>query len=707
MDVNKESYLAYVRRVLDHFNQDFPNRVVEEFGPLGAFKPYVGGNMLHLAFSEAMVYKLTGDVSYAEKAREVWKLYGTSFPDAKANKYAVGSFMSNMGLICYSILRDGGFLKPGDEEPGLTLFINAADSYASTPTQHPTVGSMAWNHPAADAVSVMLTAQVLRDHPNAGKWMDWGKAVIEQSFNKPPVEDATNYTPLWFFYVIRGAEMLGLTQEFYAYPYTRYYFQYLRDLIAPTGQLPDFGDTSIFGDWSKTLPILEKAASVYRDGTYKTAAHKLFTFMSNYGPEFGPDLGFTVSERMRDRLKRTYEEMMAKGGWYATVAELDPYTPDKVRRYRADIAAIESSYLFFAYLWADDNIAEEPIQSKSLLYERRALLRSGLKPEDSYLLLSLEDWTKVHGHPDGNAVNFLCHGGSLLLHDAGYGGHWRREHNTVIWREGVSDNSFDHVWGEKGPVFFVKRGPEQRAHVPIFEQMDNVAVVRSQLEPHQRTVVMAREGYYVFDYIALKGSHTAACIYHTGEIVERGGNYYRGRIRHVFFEGHMMRCLNPGATELLLIFPNAQATGSVDEEREQQDEVALYQLSSGDFQEGISFSSVLYPVKRHEPHLDIVSSIRSIKPLRGDKEAYPYADAVKSSMRGVDVYVCNRYRDMESNGLIRYGDVETDADILYLRAGLKRVEASAVNVSKITYLGETITSAKERMRRFETTLKRS
>jgi hypothetical protein len=104
---------------------------------------------------------------------------------------------------------------------------------------------------------------------------------------KPTVEDAMNYTPIWFLYTIRAAEFLGLNQDFFAYPYTRYYFQYLRDLIAPTGQLPDFGDTSLFEDWVKTLAILEKAASVYRDGTYKTAAHKLFQYMSSCGPLFG------------------------------------------------------------------------------------------------------------------------------------------------------------------------------------------------------------------------------------------------------------------------------------------------------------------------------------------------------------------------------------------------------------------------------------
>jgi hypothetical protein len=409
---------------------------------------------------------------------------------------------------------------------------------------------------------------------------------------------------------------------------------------------------------------------------------------------------------MMNRIRRNYEEMMAKGGWYADVAEKDPYAPEKVRRSRADIAAIKSSYMILAYLWADDNVPEEPIESKSKLYERRAILKSGSNLHDSCLVLALEDWTKVHGHPDGNAINFLCHGGSLLLRDAGYGGHWRREHNAVIWKEGTSEQPFDYVWGEKGLGFFVERGPERRANVPIFEHMDRIVAVRGQIEPHQRTVIMAQEGYYVFDFLDLKGSHTAACVYHTGEIIEKGEKHYRGRIRRAFYESFMTQWNNPGDTDILFIFPNAQTMGFIEEERDQTDEIALYQLTSGNFPNGLAFSSVLYPVKMHEPNMNIVSSVRSIRPSRGDAEVYPYADGVKLTVHGEDVYVCNRHRNSELADLIRYEDIETDADILHLKVGSKKVAASAVNVSKITYLGEKIMSKREKMGRFETTLER-
>ena len=61
-------------------------------------------------------------------------------------------------------------------------------------------------------------------------------------------------------------------------PMTKYYFDYLVQLMTPGGQIVEFGDGR-FGrgyTWTWMISVLEKGATVYRDGKMKWAAHRLF-----------------------------------------------------------------------------------------------------------------------------------------------------------------------------------------------------------------------------------------------------------------------------------------------------------------------------------------------------------------------------------------------------------------------------------------------
>jgi hypothetical protein len=676
--------------VIEHYEEDFPNRILKEFR-----KDYGGGFLPHMINIEARMYKITGDEAYAHRASEIVSRFLSGGYVAQNGN--MGSFNLGQVLGGYNILREGGFLSPEDQKFMDQLTINFAEQCLTVKPRGG--GRDAWNHIVIDAAVVIDIAQTFKDHPNAGKWLEWAQVIMEQSFNKPPCEDSTNYTPIWFLYTLRAAELLGKTPEFYTWPYTKYYFQYLRDLIAPTGRLPDTGDTGTMGaDWFMLLPTLERGAAVYRDGTYKKAAHMLFQFISQYTPVFGGDLGYTPSKELIDLHEGIAKEFIDKGGWYASVADSKPLRPERVINLRADAAVRFASYFILSYLWADDTVQEEPIPERSVLYERRALLKDTRDGEDSYMLLGLEDWTTVHGQAEGNAINFLCHGGSTLLDESGYTGFWHaRYHNTVLWKEGVSDKPFDYAWETPGSMIFTSsRPPQKRAQVPIFKETENITVARSVLEPFQRTVVRGKRCYYVFDYLNVKGPQTAACLYHTEKIAEEGSNSLRTRIDLMLNgSGYFSKACNPPNMDLALIFPSAKLIGSRKEIRADSDQIVVYQALSGEFPQGIAFSSVLYPVRRYEPYLGVAATTKAL-----ETTAYPLTDGLRMSIDGEDLYVCNK--NSSSVDMARYGDIETDADILYLRAGAGKLSFSAINVSKIKYKDKTILSAEKKRDVFET-----
>jgi len=704
--ITKSSYLNYARRILEHYETEFPNRVEREFFQQ---TQALGGFVGHLVNAWAQMHRITGDNQYAQRAKELllyWSRYPAFNPPGEKAKLSVGPFVGCMLVGGLKVLRDNGFLTAEEEAPVWSCIYDMVnvlvDPYVKQGKEKVLERSHAWNHPTMDMTLAVETAQIFPEHPDASKWMEWGRLVLDQSFNKPTVEDATNYTPIWFLHTIRAAELLGLTEEFYAYPYTRYYFQYLRDLIMPTGQLPDFGDTSTFGDWTKTVAILEKAATVYRDGTYKTAAHRLFQFMAQYGPMFGGETNHTPTDDMMKFIEAQYQEMKAKGGWYASVADVNPYVPEKITLARAQCAVQEASFLLLAYQWADDDVPEAPIPARDVLYERRAILKNGWSQEDSYLLFGLEDWTRVHGHGEGNAINYFSKGSTILLHEGCYGHRQEIFHNTVVWKDGLSDKPFDYIWG-KGYTFFIEpRPPERRAKVPIFEPMHNTAFLRSRLDQFQRTLVKAGEAVYVFDYLDIRGYYSAACLYHTEKIVEQAGNYYRTRIGNVFsssYPGYFWNCENPGDGELLIVFPKAKATGVKKEIRAETDAYVVYQTLSENLLEGVAFSSILVPVRRTEPSIKIALKTDTLQTQSEGQGVYPKADGVKLTFNGETVHVC--CKNVAGLGLVTYGDVESDADVLYLIVSSSGVQVSAVNASIIKFKGQTILDSKEKRGRFE------
>jgi len=169
--------------------------------------------------------------------------------------------------------------------------------------------------------------------------------------------------------------------------------------VAPVGAMPAYGDSVCFFPkpvyW---IAVFEKFATVYRDGRFKWAAHRMMDFYL--------------------RQEKSYSI------WRDPLVE----------------------HLIDAYQWADDSIPEEVPTAGSLVNYRKAIVktpldyhrkkgtwfwledrpvpdkiifRTGWQPDDTYAMIDLCP-PIGHGHRDTGAITSLVSQGSVLLFDTPY-----------------------------------------------------------------------------------------------------------------------------------------------------------------------------------------------------------------------------------------------------------------------------------------------
>jgi hypothetical protein len=194
--------------------------------------------------------------------------------------------------------------------------------------------------------------------------------------------------------------------------------------MTPSGQIAEFGDGGMGPEgyeWDWVVSILEKGASMYRDGKMKWAAHRIF------------------------------QSMVLEGG----------------------VSGDEN--LVEAYLWADEAVPDEvPAGGSRQVLEdyvgKKIAFRSGWDSNATYLFLNyledapfgidgmeqiinsinVETEKNHHGHADENAICLLMKDSSVLLSDGGYretastgpDGEYRADtyHNKLVVRSGLADS---------------------------------------------------------------------------------------------------------------------------------------------------------------------------------------------------------------------------------------------------------------------------
>ena len=127
---------------------------------------------------------------------------------------------------------------------------------------------------AAGRGFVLRSSVALPHHANAGKWKQLAETLASDSLKQWEIEDSSHYQPIWLLSVFSYAEISGRT-EFLDSPIIRYYMEYFLNLLAPHGNVADFGDAHWNSGWDRFIPVFEKAATAYRNPQYKHVAREM------------------------------------------------------------------------------------------------------------------------------------------------------------------------------------------------------------------------------------------------------------------------------------------------------------------------------------------------------------------------------------------------------------------------------------------------
>jgi hypothetical protein len=215
-----------------------------------------------------------------------------------------------------------------------------------------------------------------------------------------PLENAANYIPITLLYLDYWIESNG-RQDLYDSPKLKHTFERLLDMLSPAAGLPWFGDYG--GTQSEStllIAVLEKAASVYHDGRYKWAAHRMYQAWLQDPASQVPVVKFS--------------------GW--------------------ELMALAS-----AYAWADDSVPEVKPTIRSVVDSRnsgqldKAILRTGWDRDDLYVMTDLMNGYE-HGDNDPLAITSICKNGLYALSDKS--GRDQSNHSAPLVRPSPEDFPF-------------------------------------------------------------------------------------------------------------------------------------------------------------------------------------------------------------------------------------------------------------------------
>jgi hypothetical protein len=637
----------------------------------------------HLVRMPALLYHVTKEPKYAERTRDI--LLNMSNPDAWYNVLAVKQ------------LKDSGILTKEDLKVIATDIEKSADKALNYWVEW---GAM--NHATQSVVNNLIAAiRYLPSHPDAPKWQQKLDINISANWGKWSIEDAQIYIPAWNKPLMQYAEMAGREEEFYALPMTRYYFDYLVQLMTPGGQIAEFGDGR-YGrgyTWTWMISILEKGAAVYRDGRMKWAAHRLFE---------------------------------------AHVRELG-HQP------RADLCE--------AWLWADDSIEEElPTDKSRLVLEdyvgKKVVFRDGWDRNATFMLLNYMDDAPFgidgkeylintinveaeknhHGHADENAICLLMKEESILLYDSNYretsstgpDGQFRADvfHNKLVVREGLADANFRLM------PFLLDGGRYKFVNTKLmhFRSFRDVDISRSRLVYDEmgyqwdRLVNYLKEPdwFVIFDIVKIQkdGPLTLANLFYTQHIGDHDidnpvwfDTYYSTIAAMPNLAPHYAGEKNDPDTRLLIYFPMGRRfrIGAEQLRNNVQTEWAIYTAKSDSFKQGdlLIFPTLLIPHAKTTDPGSIVKKLEKIKVFyqgngfglqlptdRGFVQLNAMADLEAEYL---EENIRPRY-NFES-GKAQYGDLITDARYCYLKKEGNELYYSFFKAANLIFKDQTIFKA--------------
>ena len=317
-----------------------------------------------------VLYKHTGDKKYLD-GMMLWIR-----DDIKKRETGKAAY-KNMGFAdrpwfacCAGLALEKGELTEKEKETFKALI---SDTLANNNLE----GGGVMNRALGYALMPEKLLKIIPDHPMREQLLRYPNAIRRDLLTtKEILENSSNYLPLSAFYILQFIEDSNL-QNIYQTPEMKKFFEFLLDLVDPSGAIPQFGD---YGGKRLYHPLLiavyEKIAAIYKDGRFKWAA----------------------AQMMRGVLQN--------------------FDMKKINGHDALGFA-------FAMLWADDSIKATRPSGASVLHYRnigileKLMLRSSMKPEAFNVFVDFVNGGE-HGDNMAFAVIGICNnGGQSLLDKAG------------------------------------------------------------------------------------------------------------------------------------------------------------------------------------------------------------------------------------------------------------------------------------------------
>jgi hypothetical protein len=379
----------------------------------------------------------------------------------------------------------------------------------------------------------------------------------------------------------------------------------------------------------------------------------------------------------------------------------------------------------------------EDVQGKKIVF------RNGWDKRATYLLLNyrdegdgglnfrdylrdtipVEEEKMTHGHADENSIVLLMSEGSVLLHDGGYRdympsgpfGAYRQDyfHNRLcvrpekIWmgqKEGEHRYSItDAVPGQPvldflhnaGSYRIVRTQKVDFLTLPDFDYSRTRLIDDNMGYEWDRVITYIKEPgiFVVFDIFKSRKEEyfTLSNLWHTRQIVEQGESWY-----DTVYDRIQKNTLATD-THLLIFFPSThyRLEGVEKEKRHYQDEWLIHQTTAQHFELGetVGFITVLIPHKDTVPAQSFVNKIHLLpvdRPKKGlgveIKEGdRTYHIGVKSDLRMDMIRDWRRPRYTYESGKIRFGEMETNGDLVFYSRQGKTLDYTIVNLTRAVF----------------------
>ena len=682
-NISKDDYVQAIKVAEQQMWQDYQSRINEwensNKSTREIHSPKAGRQLVRMP---ALLYQITKEKKYAERTRDI--LINMANGDAWYNVLAVEQ------------IKDSGILTKDD----LKIIEKGIEESAERAFQY-WVEWGAMNHATQSLVNNLIAAmKYLPNHQDYPKWKQKLDINISSSWGMWSIEDAQIYIPAWLKPLLQYVEMAD-REEFYALPTTKYYFDYLVQLMTPGGQIAEFGDGR-FGrgyTWTWMISILEKGATIYKDGKMKWAAHRLF----------------------------------------------EAHVKEMKHELRADLCE--------AYLWADDSIKEEiPTDKSRLVLEdyvgKKVVFRSGWDRNANYLFLNymddppfgvdgkeymintinVEAEKNHHGHADENAICLLMKNGSILLYDSNYrensstgpDGQFRADvfHNKLVVRNGLADQNFRLM------PFLLDGGQYKFVNTKLmyFRCFEDVDISRTRLTFDKMgyqwdrliNYVKELEWFVVFDMVKINkdGPLTLANLFYTQSIDGYDVD------NPIWFDTHYNTIAampnlapyyagekNQQDTRLLIYFPegNQFRLGAEQLRNNVQTEWAIYSAKADSFKCGdhLVFTTFLIPHSKQNDPKTIVDKLSKMKIFQ-DGNGYGVQLPTKDGFLQINAMVELEAEYLKENirprynfesGRAEYGDLITDARYTYLKKKGNELSYAFFMASKLIYNNQTIFEA--------------